>query len=221
VTISPEYDYAQATHSYGFTDVKTVSDRHQQIMSGKEPDNTGVEMGVIHTRAVVHLPDAGWIVVDHLATDRPHVITPLWHFHPDCTVECDGQSVVTVDEGVGNLRIQPIGDICWEIELVAGREGPDFQGWYSALHDSKVPNTCACYSASIDHSTTLAWVLQPGKGALSEVTITRLPAPERAIHLLLTFPAKPPIEVAIRLDDAIPMCLSNGEPVSGHCAVLV
>ena len=220
VIITPEYDYAQAIFAHGFTDMQTVSDRHHAIMSGQEPSNDGVEMGVTHTRAVLYLREVGWIVVDHLDTDRPHRITPLWHFHPDCTVECAGQSVVTVDDGVGNLRIQPVGDLDWNIALVSGREGPDFQGWYSAGHEGKVPNTCACYSAEIPQSATFAWLLLPGKGAVPEAAVTRLPSPERTIHLLLTFPETPPVEVAIRLNDAIPMHLSTGEAVRGHCAVV-
>lgn len=139
VIIVPDFDYARGTFTHGYAAIdepEAASTRLVAITFGHpyEPFAEGVphvEGIAIHTRAVIYLRGLCWVVVDRIETDRPRRITPLWHFHPDCTVACEGQSVVSVDAGVGNLRIQPVGPLAWDIDLVRGREGPDFQGWYS------------------------------------------------------------------------------------------
>jgi hypothetical protein len=207
--ITQTYDYAQATYYSGYADVATAFARHKAVLWRQMLPEEGVDYDVSHTRGVLYLRGMGWVVVDRIATDRPRRITPLWHFHPACTVIREGQSVVTVDEGVGNLRIQPVGTLDWEIEFISGRESPDFQGWYSTEMDVKVPNICACYTAEIEHTTTFAWVLLPAKGPVPAAEVEILDITEDAVHLLLHIPGVPAVEVAIRLDD----------DVTGHCTV--
>jgi len=217
--LTPAYDYAQGSYTHGFVDAETASLRHKSMMYGEET-YAEVKGDVVHTRAVLYLRGVGWVVVDRLETDHPCRVTPLWHFAPECTVAREGQAVVTVDEGVGNLRLQPVGTLDWEIELISGREGPDFQGWYSPGMDVRLPNTCACYSAAIPQTTTLAWLLLPGKGPVSAAELTLLSAPEGAVHLVLARPGQAPLEVAMRLDPSLDLRLSTGEAFAGHCAVL-
>ncbi|HOF87422.1 MAG TPA: hypothetical protein PLZ36_04860, partial [Armatimonadota bacterium] len=129
------------------------------------------------------------------------------------------QSVVTVDAGVGNLRIQPVAPFEWEIELVRGREGPDFQGWYSPEMDVRLPNTCAIYAANLPRTATFAWLLLPGNGAVPACSVTAYDAPEGAVHLRLDIPGQAPLEIAVRLDEALPLRLTSGEMLTAPCAV--
>lgn len=172
--ITPAYDYAQGSYTHGFVDAATASIRHKSMMYG-EDTYADVTSEVTHTRAVLYLRGQGWVVVDRITSAHPCRITPLWHFHPHCTVRCDRQAVYTVDAEVGNLRIQPISDLDWQIELVSGREEPEKQGWYSPAMDVRLPNTVACYSAEIPHTTTMGWLLLPGKGAAPEVAVHNSP----------------------------------------------
>ena len=202
--VTPDYDFALGTFAGGFADIATASARLKAIL-WRQPAIPEADRSVAHTRAVVYLRDRGWVVVDRIATERPRRLTALWHFHPDCTVVREGQSVVTVDPGVGNLRIQPIGPIEWDIKFVRGREGPDFQGWYSPEMDVRVPNTCACYEAEVAGTVTFAWLLVPARGPVPAVGVTRLEAPTDAMHVRLDGLGPVPVEVAARLDGVSPV----------------
>jgi hypothetical protein len=221
VVIAPDYDYAQGTFAYGFCDVETAFRRHKQYLWRQPITQDGVDTDATHTRAVLYLRGIGWVVVDRIATSRPRRITPLWHFHPACTVARDGQAVATADAGQTNLRIQPVGGPAWEIDFVSGREGPDFQGWYSPEMDVRVPNTCAVYAADIPGTTTFAWLLLPAQGTVPAAEVTMLPAPEGAVHLQFAWSDSPCIEVAIRLEEATPLALTDGTAVAGHCGVKI
>jgi len=216
--VTAEYDYAQSTFAGGFTDVATASARLKAYLwrQGTPPD---ADRGVSHTRGVLYLRGVGWVVVDRIATDRPRRITPLWHFHPGCTVVRDGQAVMTIDEGVGNLRIQPLGPVAWEIELASGREGPDFQGWYSPEMDVKIPNTCACFSAAIPSTTTVAWLLLPARGFVPPARVRPFEAPDGAVHVEVELTDGNRWEIAIRLDASTPLRLQGKSDMERHCAV--
>lgn len=218
--VTPAYDYAQGTYNSGYADVATAFARHKAVLWRQTPPEDGVDYTIAHTRGVLYLRGIGWLVVDRIATDRPRHVTPLWHFHPNCTVVRAGQDVVTDDGGVGNLRIQPIGGLNWDIDFVAGREGPDFQGWYSTEMDVKVPNTCAIYSADIPGTTTFAWFILPAKGMVPAAQITALPAMDDTVHVQLEIPGHPRVEAAVRLDLDTPLTLVNGEALHGHVGVL-
>lgn len=201
--ITPEYDYAQGTFAGGFTDVATASARLKAFLwrQGTMPE---VGCKVIHTRAVVYLRGVGWVVADRVETDRPRRITPLWHFHPDCTVERQGQAVATVDPGVGNLRVQPIGPLDWDIELVRGREAPDFQGWYSPEMGVRLPNTCACYAQTIPSTTTFAWLLLPARGPVPAARCALRSRPDGATEIELHLPDGRGWRLTLWLDAAPP-----------------
>lgn len=216
---TPEYDFAMSTFAGGFADIATTSARLKAIL-WRQPTMPEPDRSVTHTRAVVYLRGACWLVVDRVTVDRPRRITPLWHFHPDCTVERQGQSLVTVDKHVGNLRLQPVGPVQWDVEFVRGRDGPDFQGWYSPEMDVRLPNTCACCHATIAQSTTFAWLLLPGQGEVAAARVTPLPAPDGAMHVLIGLPSGERVEIAVRLDATVPITLSDGTPVAGPCAVM-
>ncbi len=140
--ITPEYDFAKGIFDRGFNNIRDK---------------------VSHTRRMIYLRNQFWIVLDSLKVERPHQIQPLWHFHPDCTVKIETQSVVSADPGLGNLRIIPVSDLKWDTKLVRGSDNP-VQGWWSSNYNVKMPSTTAIYSTQIKSSCTFAWILIPAKG---------------------------------------------------------
>ena len=135
----------------------------------------GVQGRAVHHRAVTHVRGEYWLVVDRIETDRPRDLTTLWHFHPECTVEMDGDDAVSVDPGKGNLRIVPVGPVAWTQAHVRGSDPPDVQGWYSPKPNNKLPATVALYEGRIESTTTFAWVLYPARGVPEKPAARFLP----------------------------------------------
>ena len=146
--ITDTFDYARSTFTAGYINLEGES---------------------THTRAVMYIRNKYWIVVDRVETDRPRDIQTLWHFHPECTVEKQGMSVHSTDTDKGNVRIVPVGDPGWEIQLIKGQEEPFIQGWYSREYNQKAPSICATYSTHIDTSTTFVWIIVPAKGVVPDM----------------------------------------------------
>ncbi len=115
-----------------------------------------------HTRTVYYSRGNFWVVVDQVATDRPREIEALWHWHPDCVVQIDGNKVVTNNEK-GNLQIIPVNGPNWQISMVKGQEKPEIQGWYSREYNQYVPSPTSVYTTRIDSDATFAWVLFPSE----------------------------------------------------------
>jgi hypothetical protein len=132
---------------------------------------------------VIYLRGRGWIVIDHLRGKGRHRITPLWHFHPDCTVALRGDAVETTDAGKGNLHVRPLGTLRWKVKLVKGQEKPALQGWYSERYGSARPATCAVYEAAMNGSVTFGWVMTPGRGRPKPLEIEWVKATAGVAHL--------------------------------------
>ncbi|MBT5829839.1 MAG: alginate lyase family protein [Candidatus Latescibacteria bacterium] len=146
--ITDNFDYARGSFTAGYID-----------LDGK----------ATHTRAMVYVRNKFWVVVDRMTTDRPRSIQGLWHYHPDCTVEIDGTTVTSTDTDKGNVRITPIGDTHWDIEMTQGQEEPFIQGWYSREYNHKAASPCVTYRTNIDGDAIFAWVITPGKGIVPNV----------------------------------------------------
>jgi hypothetical protein len=147
----PAYDFARGVFSDSYEKVKDT---------------------VTHTRAVLYVRGAYWVVVDRIAATQPHAITALWHFHPECAVAADGRTVASTDEGKANLRIVPDPGMAWKLEIIRGRETPEPQGWYSRGYNLKEPSPCASYAARVSGPATFAWLLLPAKGSAPNASIT-------------------------------------------------
>ncbi len=206
-SLQPDLDFAVATYKDGFGDQRW------------KPDGTEYLPGT-HTRAVVYLQGKCWVVFDRLETDQPRTISPLWHFHPDCTLAAEGRSVVTTDAEKGNLRIVPVADLDWNVKIVTGQEKPHIQGWYSGDYNNKQASSCAVYSAQIPGAADFAWIILPAPGAVPEATGKLLPAPEGALRVQITTPGADQVEIAVRLSGEGPVELSDGLTLEGRCAVL-
>jgi hypothetical protein len=187
-----------------FEGAATVGDAFDYACGSFDAGFLGQEGLIVHRRAVLYLRGRCWIVVDHIRTDRPRTIQPLWHFHPDCTVERQGQDVASIDPGVGNLRITPLADWEWRVDLVKGATDPDtgryrmwkadivrgpdepqVQGWYSPTYNTKLPCYCAVYRADIAQSATFAWVLTPARGTVPPVSVRTRRLGEQSLRLEL------------------------------------
>jgi hypothetical protein len=126
---------------------------------------------VRHGRAVYYRRGAYWVVIDHVDTDRNRTIQPLWHFHPDCTLQQENDEVVTTDDGETNLRVVPTSNVDWSLEVVSGQESPP-QGWYSEEYNDAEPAPAAVYEAEIESSRSVAWLLVPGETPTGSITWT-------------------------------------------------
>ena len=143
------FDYARGPFSDGFVNV-----------DGK----------IEHSRSVFYLREKLWVVVDNITTDRPRKLEVLWHYHPDCNTIIENNNEITSDDkDKGNLRIVPVGEISWEVNIIKGKTEPVRQGWYSETYGRKEPNPAAVYSASVNDNLTFAWVLLPAIGQVPKV----------------------------------------------------
>jgi hypothetical protein len=195
--IAPEFDFAMGTFDAGFIGLK-----------GK----------ATHSRAVLYLRDKYWVVVDRIITDQPRQIEALWHFHPDCTVVSDGQSVGSIDPGIGNLKIVPVSNLSWNVQIVQGQENP-VQGWWSREYNHKVPNPTAVYATTIEASTTFAWILAPALGIVPDLNVTLLPSPEGSIFLSVEISGQPAEKIAVRMAGTNPLKLDEELKLEGKCAI--
>ncbi|MBC2595179.1 alginate lyase family protein [Ruficoccus amylovorans] len=144
-----------------------------------------------HERAIFYVRGKFWIVVDRITSSQPRQIEALWHYHPDCTVVLDGEAVASVDPGVGNLRIEPVGQLAWHPEITKGQEEPTLQGWFSRIYGQYEPSPAAVYKADIGQGATdFAWLLLPYRGEK---------APAARVRILSDTEAG--LQVEVKLDD--------------------
>lgn len=181
--LNPAFDFARGTFDKGFE---------------------GIEGQVAHTRAVFYLRGRYWVVVDRISTDRPRTIQPLWHFHPDCAVSVEQDSVVATQAG-GRLSVIPVSDLKWNVKLVKGQTEPSKQGWYSVTYGSKVPSPVAIYSASIANSAVFAWLLVPAADSTQKVTVKLMESSAERISLQIGFSGDPMTVITLPLDKGPPI----------------
>jgi len=169
------FDYARGTFSGGFN---------------------GVKGEVEHSRGVLYLRDNLWVVVDRISTDRPRDIKALWHYNPECNAKISkSNEVVSNDQGKGNLRIVPAGEIPWNVSIVSGKTEPYKQGWYSETYGKKEANPTAVYETSINGDITFAWVLLPARGKVPEVKAKLMDSEQGEVRI--TVKGKRPVVVEV------------------------
>jgi Heparinase II/III N-terminus/Heparinase II/III-like protein len=196
--IAPEFDFAKGTFNGGFRDIQ-----------GK----------AAHSRAVIYLRGKYWVVIDRIFTNKPRIIEAIWHFHPDCTVTVQGQSVGSIDADVGNLKIFPISNFSWTVDIVKGQESP-MQGWWSREYNHITPSPTAIYSTEIAASTTFAWVLAPAKGKIPKISVKILPSPKASIFFTVKIDGELEEKIAVRMSGDEVINLGDGLELNGDCAIL-
>jgi hypothetical protein len=139
---------------------------------GSWKDYENIKGHMIHYRAMFYLRNQGWIIADHIETDRPRKLQPLWHFHPHCRLRTVSQNIYTANESA-NMSIKPLGQISWKTQIITGQDEPQPQGWYSREYGTYESAPCARYTGNISKSSTFAWVLWPA-GNKAEIPEARL-----------------------------------------------
>ncbi len=169
----------------------------------------GVKGRAVHTRTVVYVHDAFWIVADRIETDRARAVKALWHFAPGCNAVVEGRTVASKDADKGNLRVVPVGGMAWKAKVVAGAENP-IQGWYSGYYTEKEPNPTAVYIADIPGTTTFAWVLVPARGEVPQVDATVLSSREDRIEVRVQVGAEKAYVVMVPMNSWRPSVRREG-----------
>jgi hypothetical protein len=193
----------------------------------------------VHTRAVCYVRGRCWVIIDRVSLDRDRELMPLWHFHPDCTVEADGFDAVSSDAGLGNLRIHPVGGQPWRLDLRRGdgddngrgyrmwkadwcpKNGDDIaiQGWHAPHYNVKLPATCAQYRLRVPGTTTWAWVLVPAVGLPPRPLVSVRHLDAEAAHLHIDGLPGGSVEISASLGPARPLPLDDGSIAMGVCRV--
>ncbi|MFC4871078.1 alginate lyase family protein [Negadavirga shengliensis] len=124
-------------------------------------DFENMEGHTTHQRTLFYLRDKFWIILDKVISDRPRQINALWHWHPDCEVERFGRHLVKTLNDHGNLYLQSLSSIDWQLDQVKGQEEPVVQGWYSEEYNKVEPNTVSIFTAEVDRESTLIWFILP------------------------------------------------------------
>ncbi|MPR35944.1 alginate lyase family protein [Salmonirosea aquatica] len=158
--ITPEFDYA----------------------TGEFADFKNTEGTARHSRSLMYIRGEFWVVVDRIQTDRPRKVETLWHWHPDCVVTQDGNSIKT-NNPMGNLAVVPVSDQKMDIRFVKGQEQPEIQGWYSPEYNVYSPNTATIYSANIPRDQTFVWLLMPSEGPTPAVQARVLSENEEGVEV--------------------------------------
>lgn len=140
VSLHGTWDYAAA---------EAVFASRESVLSG----------GARHRRALIRWADNGWVVLDEIWPSGLQNAEVLWHFHPDRKVFADHGAVRTRDPSGSNLALWPVGSEPWTCEPIAGREGPEPQGWYSADYNQKLPATCVRFQKRVSTPTLVAWIV--------------------------------------------------------------
>jgi len=177
--ITPELTFARGTCAEFF----------EEIYSGRLSGQAA------HTRAVVCLPNDLVVVADRIETDRPRKLDALWHWHPHCTVAIDGQTVRSVDPGVGNLRIAPVAGFDWAVETVKGQEPAGIhgtmQGWYAHGYNNWEPSPASVYTTRIERTSAFAWLLLPARGDVPAIRGEIVENTDEAIAIRIRRPEEP------------------------------
>lgn len=179
--ISPAFDYARSSHN-----------RFE-----KQKGN------IKHTRSIFYVKGKFWVVVDKINTDRPRKIQVLWHWHPKCNVVKNDLEVSSIDKGKGNLGIIPLGDVKWNLKIVKGQEKPRMQGWYSEQYNIIEPSPTAVYSASIEKSSTFAWIFYPSKGQVPQVKASIISQNRSQITVSISGEDKVNYQVTVPIADKV------------------
>ncbi|MFH1067254.1 MAG: alginate lyase family protein [bacterium] len=127
---------------------------------------------VAHKRSVFYTRDKYWFIMDEITSSRPHEITVLWHFHPDCVLKENGTAI---EEKTSGLRLLPIGDLPWKLEIVRGQENPSIQGWWSPRYNQKQPSPVAIYTAKINQPVSFGWLLVKKQVPLDSIHLPSAP----------------------------------------------
>jgi hypothetical protein len=149
-----------------------------------------VQGSASHTRALMYVRGAFWVVVDRIRTDKPRKVETLWHWHPDCIVSRGEDGVIKTDNAKGNLAVMPLSNQKMDIRFIKGQEQPEIQGWYSPEYNVYLPNTTANYTTEITESQNFVWLLLPSEGKTPPVKAHIISESENEVKVEVSFKGK-------------------------------
>ncbi|MEM9400524.1 MAG: alginate lyase family protein [Verrucomicrobiota bacterium] len=157
-----------------------------------------------HKRAVLRYKDLFWLVVDEVINFEEHDIEAFWHFDPGCSVVAgEDHSYETVDAGVANLKLIPIGLQQWQSHIEKGRDDIMLQGWWSRSYNEKIPCATAVYQTKAMGPQIFAWLLVPYlPGKAREVSIDDFQIKNGAFKTTLALDDKAPLAIHINMHEA-------------------
>jgi hypothetical protein len=181
-TIAADYDYARGTMA----------------------EYDGLKGNASHTRAVHHQRGLWWVVVDHIATDRPRHIEATWHAHPNSTVAVGANASATVTGFPhGSIAVVPASGSPWHVDVVKGLQPPTtayYQGWYSESYLDCRPAPTLVYAADISGPATFVWLLLPSPTAPPPAArIDVLSASSAGVTVRVAVAGQPDVDISVPL----------------------
>lgn len=200
-SIQPGFDFCMGSYAGGFG-------------SGTSP------IPASHTRAVVYVDSAYWVVIDRLATPPGDTLEPLWHFAPSCAVHTEGTETVAKDPAGASLQVIPSEPVHWRSTLIRGQESPFIQGWYSKTYNRKTPATCARYqTVARDTATVFAWLILPSASGPLKARLALETVSPQACRVRVRIPGRPAAEITLRFAGREAVPLTGGLRLEGTCAL--
>ena len=154
--------------------------------SGSFENFEDVEGEVNHQRALMYVRGEFWVVVDKVVTDRPRQIDALWHWHPDNQVT-KKKSVVKTKNLWGNLAVIPVSEQNFDIHFVEGQENPKIQGWYSSEYNLYESNVASFYTAEINGTEIIVWLLLPSEEKIPKVRAEIMKETDEAVQVSVSY----------------------------------
>ncbi|MBU0638638.1 MAG: heparinase II/III family protein [Planctomycetes bacterium] len=124
-----------------------------------------------HARSVLVVPGRYVLVLDALASARPHGYELLWHVAPGHTVRlADDGAAYTLDDEGANLWIHAAGTSDLHPVVVSGATDPP-QGWHSRTYGHKEPAPTLVYRTDAVGPLFLATLLTSVNGSAAETDL--------------------------------------------------
>ncbi|MEN8117309.1 MAG: alginate lyase family protein [Bacteroidota bacterium] len=124
---------------------------------------------VKHNRSVMYVRGEFWVIIDKISTNQSRKVETLWHWHADCKIKIDDSGAVSTKNNFGNLKVIPVEESSWLINVIEGQEEPDIQGWYSEEYNRFKPNKATIHSTKINGNKTFVWLLIPSEKKAPEI----------------------------------------------------
>ena len=183
--------------------------------SGSFSKYQGLQGKFVHNRSVLYLRGKFWVVVDHFTSDRPRDIDVLWHFHPDCIVMKDAENNLKTQNARGNLKIIPVGNLKWHLDLVKGDTVPAPQGWYSEEYNKAVPSTAGIYKGKIGNDETVVWILFPSEKETPDIKSTIKEMTEEGVRVIIEIRGEEKMEIFVPYEKNEKIFVNNKYSESG------
>ena len=98
-----------------------------------------IQVNVMHTRRLFHLPNEFLLVIDELKSSNEHEYTQHFHLNHRLSVDLAGEARLTLD-GEHLASIVPLSGTMANLKVTKGQERPTLHGWSSIDGHTLVPS---------------------------------------------------------------------------------